>query len=82
MQTGTGAVPVKVPRVRDRAPFLSAMAMLGAKDGEGGSYPEIVDAIARHGARGKKDAHALYRRVAFNVLISNVDDYLRNHGFL
>jgi serine/threonine-protein kinase HipA len=24
----------------------------------------------------------LYRRVAFNVLISNVDDHLRNHGFL
>jgi serine/threonine-protein kinase HipA len=65
-----------------RIPFLSAMAMLGAKDGEGGSYPEIVDAIARHGAQGKKDAHALYRRVAFNVLISNVDDHLRNHGFL
>lgn len=31
---------------------------------------------------GKKDAHALYRRVVFSVLISNVDDHLRNHGFL
>lgn len=58
------------------------MAMVGAKDGERGSYPEIVDALAEHGARGKTDAHALYRRVAFNVLISNVDDHLRNHGFL
>ncbi len=65
-----------------RIPFLSAMAMLGAKDGERGSYPEIVDALAHHGARGKADAHALYRRVVFNVLISNVDDHLRNHGFL
>jgi serine/threonine-protein kinase HipA len=34
------------------------------------------------GIRGKTDAHALYRRVVFNVLISNVDDHLRNHGFL
>lgn len=25
---------------------------------------------------------ALYRRLAFNVLVSNVDDHLRNHGFL
>jgi len=65
-----------------RIPFLSAMALLGAKDGEGSSYPEMVDALARHGAQAKKDAHALYRRVAFNVLVSNVDDHLRNHGFL
>lgn len=65
-----------------RIPFLSAMAMMGAKDGERGSYPEIVDALTRHGAQAKADAHALYRRVTFNVLISNVDDHLRNHGFL
>src|SRR3546814_17572871 len=42
----------------------------------------MVDALAQHGSQGKTDAHALYRRVAFNVLISNVDDHLRNHGFL
>jgi len=65
-----------------RIPFLSAMAMTGSKDGDRGSYPEIVDALARHGARAKADAEDLYRRVAFNVLISNVDDHLRNHGFL
>ncbi len=65
-----------------RIPFLSAMAMMGARDGERGSYPEIVDVLAEHGVQGKTDAHALYRRVVFNVLISNVDDHLRNHGFL
>lgn len=65
-----------------RIPFLSAMAMMGAKDGEHGSYPEMVDALTQYGAQAKTDAHALYRRVTFNVLISNVDDHLRNHGFL
>lgn len=65
-----------------RIPFLSAMAMMGAKDGERGSYPEMVDTLSAHGAQAKTDAHALYRRVVFNVLISNVDDHLRNHGFL
>ena len=50
-----------------RIPFLSAMAMMGAKDGERGNYPEIVDALAEHDAQGKNDAHALYRRVVFNV---------------
>ena len=34
-----------------RIPFLSAMAMTGARDGERGSYPEIVDVLAEHGAR-------------------------------
>jgi serine/threonine-protein kinase HipA len=65
-----------------RIPFLSAMAMTGSTDGERGSYPEIADALARHGAQAKTDAQALYRRMVFNVLISNVDDHLRNHGFL
>jgi serine/threonine-protein kinase HipA len=65
-----------------RIPFLSAMAMTGAIDGEHGSYPEIVDEFTRHGAQAKTDAEELYRRMAFNILISNVDDHLRNHGFL
>nr|WP_233125920.1 HipA domain-containing protein [Gluconobacter sp. DsW_058] len=43
---------------------------------------ELLGALARYGAQGKTDDHALYRRVVFNVLISNVDDHLRNHGFL
>ncbi len=66
----------------DRIPFLSAMAMSGLKDGDRGSYPELVDLLTQHGAHAKTDALELYRRVAFNVLISNVDDHLRNHGFL
>ena len=65
-----------------RTPFLSAMSMLQAKDGERASYPEIVDELARHGANAKNDAAELFRRVVFSILISNVDDHLRNHGFL
>lgn len=65
-----------------RIPFLSAMAMMGARDGESSSYPEMVDALNQHGSQARQDAHALYRRMTFNVLVSNVDDHLRNHGFL
>ena len=65
-----------------RIPFLSAMSMTGSRDGERGSYPELVDALSARGAQAKEDAIQLYRRVAFNVLVSNVDDHLRNHGFL
>lgn len=65
-----------------RVPFLSALSMLRLKDGERGSYPELVDALTSHGAQAKDDARELYRRMVLNILISNVDDHLRNHGFL
>jgi len=65
-----------------RIPFLSAMSMLGAKDNETRSYLEIVDALRQHGAAPKEDMEALWRRMVFNILISNTDDHMRNHGFL
>ena len=65
-----------------RIPFLSAMSMLGAKDNETHSYLEIVDALRQHGAAPKADMEALWRRIVFNILISNTDDHLLNHGFL
>jgi serine/threonine-protein kinase HipA len=65
-----------------RIPFLSAMSMLGSKDNETRSYLEIVDALRQHGAEPKADMEALWRRLVFNILISNTDDHLRNHGFL
>ncbi len=65
-----------------RIPFLSALSLMGLKDGERGSYLEIVDVLTQYGAQCKTDAQELYRRMVFNVLISNVDDHLRNHGFL
>jgi serine/threonine-protein kinase HipA len=37
-----------------RLPFLSAMAMMGAKDGERGSYPEIVMLLLNTGLRGRR----------------------------
>jgi serine/threonine-protein kinase HipA len=82
-----GGKPVLLLRRFDRAgsrriPFLSAMSMLGARDHEARSYLEMVDALRRWGATPVADMHALFRRIVFNVLISNTDDHLRNHGFL
>ncbi|HEX8209707.1 MAG TPA: HipA domain-containing protein [Longimicrobium sp.] len=69
-------------RGRERIPFLSAMSMLGAKDGETHSYLEIADALRAYGAAAATDLKDLWRRIVFGVLISNTDDHLRNHGFL
>lgn len=65
-----------------RVPFVSAMSMLGAADNESHSYLEIAEALRRHGAAPNEDLAQLWRRIVFNVLISNTDDHLRNHGFL
>lgn len=65
-----------------RIPFLSAMSMLQVRDGDRASYPEIVDELSRHGSSVREDAAELFRRMVFSILISNVDDHLRNHGFL
>ena len=65
-----------------RVPFLSAMSMIGARDNEMRSYMEIMDAIRQHGSDAGADGRALWKRIVFNILISNTDDHLRNHGFL
>lgn len=65
-----------------RIPFLSAMSMMNLMDGARGSYPDIVDVLRTYGAETDADAEELFRRMVFNILVSNVDDHLRNHGFL
>lgn len=65
-----------------RRPFCSALTALGAADGETRSYLELVDFLRQDGADAPGDAGQLWRRMVFNVLISNTDDHLRNHGFL
>lgn len=65
-----------------RIPFLSAMSMLTAADNEDHSYLEIADALRAYGSQPEQDLHQLWRRIVFNILISNTDDHLRNHGFL
>jgi len=67
---------------QERIPFLSAMSLLQAKDGERASYVEVVDELSQHGANTQSDSAELFRRMVFNILVSNVDDHLRNHGFL
>lgn len=45
-------------------------------------YTEIVDALRRYGHAPIADIEELWRRIAFSILITNVDHHLRNHGFL
>lgn len=73
-------------RLSDRIHFASAMNLLGYQDGDGAktgaSYLDLVDLIERVGANAPEDLEELWKRIAFNILIHNTDDHLRNHGFL
>ena len=68
--------------VGGRIPFISALTALAATDGETRSYLELLDLLRTDGAAPERDAAQLWRRMVFNVLISNTDDHLRNHGYL
>ena len=69
-----------------RIHFASAMTLLGHNDGddfhEGVSYLEMLEFISRYSPESTEDFEQLWRRILFNVLVSNTDDHLRNHGFL
>jgi serine/threonine-protein kinase HipA len=64
--------------------YVSAATMLGVAATDPGehAYTEIVDALRMYGAAPQADTEELWRRIAFSILITNVDDHLRNHGFL
>jgi len=70
----------------ERIHYASAMTMLGYVDGnnfqDGVSYLEIVDFLTKFGANIESDLKELWKRIVFNVLVSNTDDHLRNHGFI
>jgi serine/threonine-protein kinase HipA len=69
-----------------RLHFASAMTLTGHKDGDdaasGASYLELADVLIREGAQTKADLRELWSRIVFNMLVSNTDDHLRNHGFI
>lgn len=71
---------------QNRIHFASAMILLGQKDGadfhDGLSYLDIVAFILQQGSDIRADLEQLWRRVVFNILVSNTDDHLRNHGFI
>jgi serine/threonine-protein kinase HipA len=64
--------------------YASAMTILKKIDSENSSYLDIAQSIQTHcaGSNIASDLAQLFRRVAFNVAVSNRDDHLRNHGFI
>ena len=69
-----------------RIHFVSAMTMTGNNEDtikeNPASYLNIAEFISNHGVNIEANLHQLWRRIIFNIAISNTDDHLRNHGFV
>lgn len=65
-----------------RVPYISAMTLMQARDGESHSYPELAAHICQFAANPENSLVELWKRIALNIMITNVDDHPRNHGFL
>lgn len=71
---------------KDRIHFASAMTMTGNNEStlrdSPASYLDIAEFIQSYGANVDDNLQQLWRRMVFNIAISNTDDHLRNHGFI
>lgn len=67
-----------------RIHFASAMTMLGMRDGntDGVGFLDLVDVVEKFTSNTDRELETLFRRVIFDIAISNQDNHLRNHGFL
>ena len=82
-----GGAPVALIRRFDRSAegriaYLSGGSLLQARRDEDRTYTELADALRRVSVRPSEDVRELWRRVLFNLLITNVDDHLWNMGVL
>lgn len=70
----------------ERIHFASAMTMTGNNEDtirdHAASYLELAEFIQTNGAMVNENLEQLWRRIVFNIAISNTDDHLRNHGFI
>jgi serine/threonine-protein kinase HipA len=76
------ALIIRFDRGSGRRPFISAQSFLDAPDAVSGTYVDLADQMRRFCDDPRRDVNELFRRVAFTILVSNVDDHLKNHGFL
>ncbi len=69
-----------------RIHFASAMTMTANNEDtikeSDPSYLDIAEFIQFNESNNKQELHQLWRRMVFNIAISNTDDHLRNHGFI
>ncbi len=73
-------------KTEHRLGFVSGLTLAGCDETESRtkSYPDLAQAVRDHCHTSviRADNAELFRRMVYNVLVSNDDDHLRNHAFV
>jgi serine/threonine-protein kinase HipA len=73
-------------RVEHRMGFVSGLTLVACDETESRtkSYADLAEAVRRycHPAVIRRDNEELFKRMVYNIFVSNDDDHLRNHGFV
>jgi serine/threonine-protein kinase HipA len=73
-------------RTECRSAFVSGLTLVGCDETESRtkSYADLAEAIRTycHHSSIRDDNAELYKRMIYNIFVSNDDDHLRNHGFI
>jgi serine/threonine-protein kinase HipA len=69
-----------------RLPFVSGLTLIACDemDSPAKAYADLAQAIRTyaHVSMIRRNNRELYARMVFNIMVSNDDDHLRNHGFV
>ena len=72
--------------IEHRLGFVSGLTLLARDEvaSAGSTYGELAGAVRRycHPSVIRANNAELFRRMVFNILVTNDDDHLRNHGFV
>lgn len=78
--------PGVAARNEQRLPFVSSLTLVGCDEmaSRTKGYADIAGAVRQHAHPKtiRQDTRELFARMIFNILVSNDDDHLRNHGFV
>lgn len=73
-------------RIELRTGFVSGLTLVACDESESRtkSYADLADAVRKfcHPGVIRADNEELFKRMVYNLLVSNDDDHLRNHGFI
>ena len=73
-------------RTERRMAFVSGLTLLGCNETESRTkaYADLAAAIRRYCDPSviRADNEELFKRMVFNIFVTNDDDHLRNHGFI
>lgn len=73
-------------RVEHRMGFVSGLTLVACDETESRAkaYADLAEAVRRycHPSVIRQNNEELFKRMIFNILVSNDDDHLRNHGFI